>query len=111
MAVDDPVTALRVNDGKSAPPIDVGMSGGPPVMTERVQRNVRALQFFGPLRGSACDTLMHRLEVPERLGRKLTVSDHHEIEIALVGLEVATGERAVKIHTDKATAKNGSHSR
>src|SRR3989442_7373808 len=48
---------------------------------------------------------------PERLGRQLTVSDHHEIEVALVGFEVANGERAVKIHTDKATAENGPYSR
>src|SRR5437867_10450741 len=111
MAVDDPVTAHRVHDGKIAPPINVGMSGGPPLVTESAQWNIRPLQFFGPFRGSSCDTLMHRLEVPERLGRKLTVSDHHEIEIALVGFEVATGERAVKTHTDEAMAENGSHSR
>jgi hypothetical protein len=53
---------------------------------------------------------MHRLEVLERLGRKVTVGDHHEIEVALVGLEVANGERAVKIHADEATVQNGSHS-
>ena len=109
--MDDPVTARLVHDGKSAPPIDIGMSRWPPVMTENALRDVRALQFFGPLRGSGCDVLMHRLEVPERLGRQLTVSDHHEIEVALVGFEVANGERAVKIHTDKATAENGPDSR
>src|SRR5207249_9033301 len=111
MAANDPVAALLVHDGESAPAIDVGMSGGAPVMTESALRNVRALQFFGPLRGSGCDALMHRLEVPERLSRRLTVSDHHEIEVALVGFEVANGEGAVKIHSDKTTAENGANSR
>src|SRR5687767_12206540 len=110
MAVDDPVTALVVHHGERAPPIDVGMSGGPSVVTKSALRNVRAFQFFSPLRGSGRHALVHCLEVPERLSRKLAAGDHHEIEIALVGLEVANGQRAVKIHTDEATTENGSHS-
>src|SRR5882724_1101678 len=110
MAMDNPVTALRVHHCESAPAIDVGMSGGPPVVTESALRNVRAFQFFGPLRGSGRNTLMQRLEVPERLSRELTVGDHHEIEIALVGFEVAYRERTVKIHPDETTAEKGAHS-
>src|SRR5687767_13173334 len=110
MAVDDPVTALVVHHGERAPPIDVGMSGGPPVVTKSALRNVRAFQFFGPLRGSGRDPLVHCLEVPERLSRKLAAVDHDEIEVALVGFEVANDERAIKIHADEATTENGSRS-
>jgi hypothetical protein len=54
---------------------------------------------------------MHRLQGHKGLISKITVGDHHEIEIALVGLEVANGERAVEIHTNELATENRSHSR
>src|SRR5882724_9033395 len=54
---------------------------------------------------------MHRLEGAERVRRNLGVRHHNEIEIALVGIEVANRERAVKIHADKVITENISRSR
>jgi hypothetical protein len=43
--------------------------------------------------------------------RNVRVGHHHEIEVALAGLEVANRERAVKVHADEVIVENTSSSR
>src|SRR4029453_13851969 len=110
MTVNDPVPTLRLPHDENATPIDVGVSGWPMVATKSALRDVRAFQLSRPLRGSDGDAVMRRLEVPEGVRRNVRVRHHDEVEVALVGFEVANRERAVKIHADEVIVENTSRS-
>src|SRR5262245_7597816 len=111
MAVDRPVPTLRVHHGETAAPIYVGVNGWSPVVTKSMLGDVRAFQFSSPFRGAARDAVVHRFERSERGCRNVSAGHHHEIKVALVGLETTYRERAVEIHADKMIVENTARSR